>query len=703
MALIGEIRKRLWLILIPVGIAMIGFIYQEATNSSNLTGGGATTMGKIDGKKVDYLNFDKQVRLRYNGSTADQYTLKNALWNSIVNETIVENEAEKLGLTVSDSEMESLVYGPNYSPIIIQDFPAQGQNPYAARTPDIEQLSQIRDLEESETLNPQYVPFWNEEKNRVKRDRMQTKLTNLVSKSIYTPTWLAKMQHNDRNGIAQLAYVRIPFDEIPNAEVALEDADYKNYLAENSVKYTKDVPQQTLSFVTFDVKPTAKDSAEIKGQLAKMNEQFQTLKTDENKTFVESKQGIYSDVYTFKSDLEDNIADNLFNADLGTTYGPYLEGDFYKVAKVIDRMVVPDSVAASHILRSGTAQNPISMQAARDTIMMIKRMVENGEQSFDSLAIKFSQDPGSGALGGDLGTFDQGKMVPEFNNACFFDASDDLKVVTTQFGVHLIKVNKRHKRGNKTGAKIAYLQKSIVPSKATTKDIYGKALRFANDHKTLDAMKKAAKEANLDVSTSEAIDANGFNIVELGTGESTRAMIKWANEASVGDVSPTIYRYSDKARFYENKYVVAAKASEDPAGLPSVASMKKTIENLVMNEKKGTVIAGQMAGLTSLSDIAAKFEVKVDSTSTAFSGLAPDVKVVAEAFKLENGQTSKPIVGTNGVYVVSMINKPAPSEATNLVSLKNQISTQAKNAARSALLPALKKETNIKDQRSDFF
>lgn len=704
MALIGRIRNNLWIVIVLVGLAMLGFIFMDMDSGNKLTGGTSSTLGKVDGEKIDYIQFDKQVRLRYNGSTADQYTLKSALWNSLINETIVKNEGEKLGLTVSDSELESLVYGPNYSPIIIQDFPAKGQNPYQARTPDIEQLNQIRDLEASGTLNPEYIPFWNEEKNRVQRGRMETKLVNLVSKSIYTPSWLAKMQHNDRNGQANLAYVMIPFDKIANSEVALEDADYQNYLNENKAKYTKDVAQQTLSYVTFDIKPTAKDSAAIKKELEELSPVFKGLKANQNKTYVESKQGIYSDAYVLKSELTDEVAENLFSAELGSTYGPYLEGDNYKVAKLVDRMVVADSVGARHILRSINPQDPTSVKVARDTIMMIKKMIEDGVESFDSLAVKYSQDPGSGSLGGDLGNFEQGKMVPEFNNACFFDKSEEMKVVTTQFGVHLIDVTKRYTKGNKTGAQIIYIQKPIVPSKETTKGKYAEALRFANDNNTLAALKKAAKEADLEFSTSEAVDANGFNISGLGTGESTRGMIKWANDAKVGEVSPTVYRYSDKIRFYENKYIVVAKASQDDAGLPTVASMKKTLENLVMNEKKGALIASQIAGIGSLSDIAAKYEeVKVDSTNITFSGAAPDPDLVAAAFQLENGQTTKPIVGRNGVYVATMITKPTPSEASNLVSLKNQISATAKNQAKSALLPALKKETTIKDKRNEFF
>ena len=697
MALIGRIRNNLWMVLILVGLAMLGFIIMDMGSGGG--GGGAngnTTMGKIAGKKVDYLEFDKKIRLRYNGASADQYTLKNALWNSLINEAIIEKEGEALGLTVSNQELETLVYGPNYSPVIIQDFPLRG----AYGQPDIEQLNQIRDLEaQGFPNNPSYTPFWNEEKERVRRDRMQTKLTNLVSKSVYTPTWMAEMQHNDRNGTAQIAYVAIPFDRVANTEVVVEDADYKAYLADNKTKYTRDLPQQTISYVTFDIKPTSEDSLALKNELGSLVAEFKTPKSDDQ-IFVESNQGIYSDAYMFKDQLG-AIADDVFDAEVGTVYGPYLDGDTYKVAKVLDRRVIPDSVSASHILRNAEAQNPIALQAARDTIAFIQAELAKGV-SFEELAKQYSQDPGSGAKGGDLGTFKPGTMVPAFNNACFYESPDEMKVVETQFGVHLINVTKQYNNGKK-GIKVAYLQKPIVPSKVTTKKIYSDALRFASANTDIEAMKKAANEAGFEVSTSAPLDENGFNIANLGSGESTRTMIKWANEAKVGTVSPSVYRYTDKVRFYENKYVVAAVASKDKAGLPSVASMKGTLKNLVMNQKKGEVIAAQIAGLD-LAAVVAKYDgVKIDSTSTAFSGTVPDPELVAGVFKMNAGQTSQPIIGVNGVYVATMINKPTPSEATNIPSLKSQISSAAKGQARSLLLPALKKNTKIDDKRSDFF
>ncbi len=712
MALIGRIRNNLWLVIVLLGLAMAGFIFMEMQGNSGtggLLGGGQTTIGEIDGESIDIQEFDRLARLRYSNSGADYYAQRNALWNSLVGETIMKNQAEKLGLMVSDEEMEGLLYGPNYSPIIRQDFP----NPQFRGAVNTEQLNQIRELEASNTLNPDFMGYWNEEKNRVKQEQIQNKVMNLVSKSIYTPTWMVNLQNEDQNSSAEISYIRIPFDEIENTEVALEDADYQKYINENKAALMNDVATQTLDYIVFDVNPTAQDSADIKNKLAEKIENFRTA--GDVQIFVESNQGLFNEAYYLKDELSAVAKDDLFNVGVGEIYGPYIDGEFYKVAKVLDKKVVPDSVSARHILRSVSAQDPIAMQAARDTIEMIKGMLERKEFTFDSLSRRYGMD-GSAQKGGDLGTFiaahpdgtepRQNTMIKPFNDLVFYKAEPkELTILETVNGVHLVEVTKQYKSG-KQAIKVAYLQGSIVPSKKTQKDEYSKALRFANENRTVDAMKASAKGAGYKVETSEAIDENGFSITGLGLGESTRSMIKWANEASVGEVSPSVYRYIDQARYFENKYVVTGLGSRNPAGVPTVNSAKSAIENVVMTRKKGETIAAKVGSTTDFAAITAMFEeVKADTTNVSFNGrnvLSGEPKVLGAVFGLQPGATTKPIVGNNGVYIARLINKSAAPAVTNAGQLRSTISQGYRSQVR-ALIPALRDGADIEDKRSKFF
>jgi len=467
MAVIGKIRGNLWLVVVLVGLAMAGFLLMEATGSSgsgnSVWSGGANAVGKVAGQNIDINDFNTKSQLRYGNVSADQFSIKNDLWNNMVNEAIVTSEADKLGFTVTDEELESLVFGPNYSPLMARMVPnRQGQ----FGQPDFEQLNQIKDLKETGQLRD--PRGWQETEEMVRADRLQNKLNNLVSQSIYTPSWMVNTKNKD-NATANFKYVTVPFDNIANGEVTLADADYKAYLDKNAARYKTDVAQQTLDYLIFNVKPTTADSTAIKGELA-------TLRTDMDKMadvkiLAESNNGSLDDAYAYEDAVDEAIRTAVFSNEIGTTYGPYIAKDavgneMYKVAKLVNRMVVPDSVTARHILiqiepATTIDQNPLG--AARDTALMIKDILEGGEITFDSLASKYGTD-GTKTIGGKLGTFAQGRMFKPFNDLCFFQGKvGEIQIVQTQAGIHVVEVTERYTKSGKRGVQVAYVNKDITP------------------------------------------------------------------------------------------------------------------------------------------------------------------------------------------------------------------------------------------------
>ena len=144
MALIGKIRKNSWILIIMVGIGLGGFILMDMTSSSNLGGGiaGQTTLGEVDGIKLDRQRFERAYNLVYANSGGNIYNQRAQLWNYFLEEALVKEEADNLGLSVSNTELASLEFGPNYSPVIMARF----QNPQAPGQMDVNQLNQIKQL-----------------------------------------------------------------------------------------------------------------------------------------------------------------------------------------------------------------------------------------------------------------------------------------------------------------------------------------------------------------------------------------------------------------------------------------------------------------------------------------------------------------------------------------------------------------------------
>ena len=167
-----------------------------------------------------------------------------------------------------------------------------------------------------------------------------------------------------------------------------------------------------------------------------------------------------------------NAAD-IMAASIGAVVGPYFADNTYKLAKVLDKKSVPDSVKASHILVAIGKQR--SEPEAKIIIDSIEAAVKGGA-NFEQLAATRSEDQGSAQKGGDLGTFGQGQMVAEFNDACFNGNVGDLKVVKTQFGYHLLKVIAQS--NFKPSVKLAIVSKALQAGEMTTQAVYAKATEF---------------------------------------------------------------------------------------------------------------------------------------------------------------------------------------------------------------------------------
>ncbi len=723
MALISKIRRQKWLLVGSMTIALFLFIAMLMFDNPNqsLFGGSATTIGDIEGRKVDYKEFSIIHDMLYRNSSGDGFSDRTFLWNFFVDDAIIKKEAESIGLGVSKTELLDLQFGADnsrLSPIISSRY----VNPNT-RQVDRQQLDQLKNIITTNQIdqliqNGQLVSDfkyrWAHQEKEIINDRLQTKMANMVSKGMYTPAWMAEMISKDQNLTIDFKYVQVPFDEIENSEVTLEDADYKAYFEENKNQFIQEEETRKLEYVIFDVSPTRADSVAIRDNISRLLGDFSA--TNNDSLFVENNYGSIDAAYFKKETLNIEIADTIFEMAAGSVYGPYLDGAAYKAVKLLDKKVIPDSVRARHILR--TANDQATLVAAIQTIDSLKNLIETGAVSFDSLAANFSQDPSNANKGGDLGFFAQGRMVKEFNDACFFNAEPGkLQSVITQFGVHLIDVtDRKFSDSREESVKVAYISQDIVPSQGTQDSIRELALQMQEDNPTIEDLRKNAAEKGMDVETSPWLKKNDYASGSLGAGQGSREMIRWAFDVDpnakspkVGEVSPQVYSFQNQGQFFISKFVVASLQSIRPAGMPSYKEVEEEIEPLVINRKKGEIIKKRMQGKTDLASIAATFSTKVDTaTNISFaSAFLPSAgnepKVVAEAFNVDLNQLSEPIVGNSGVFVLVPSTKSTPEAGANVAQVRQSSQQSIRGLIRTRLMPAMRKKADITDNRSRFF
>ena len=708
MALIGKIRKNYWVILILLALALASFVIMDILGSrqgGGIMGDSQTTIGSVAGQEIEYNEFEKVERALYSGSS-DVYSRRASLWNYLVEKALVEKEADALGLGVSNEELMDLQFGNNLSPIIQNNFKNQQTGQVDRQT-----LLQYKQAIETNTINGQpltneFRNFWAEQEKQIVKTKLQEKISNMVTKGIYVPKWQAEVLNQLNTENVVFNFVKIPFDAIPDSELNLTDEDYKKYLNENAGKYTNTEETRLIDFYTLDVVPSTADSAAILQTVNGLLEGFKSTQNDS--LFSATHNGGLSPLFNKSDDFTGELKEKVKTLTVGEVFGPYIEDGRYVLSKLVDKQVVADSVKARHILKS--AKTPQDMIAARAAIDSLKNLLTNNVATFDSLAIKNSEDPASGSKGGDLGTFAQGTMVQPFNDACFYGSKEGgLYVVETQFGVHLIQVQKKLYNNQEPKYKVALVTEPIVPSQETQDKIYDTALDLISTNRTSASLQEAiAKHPEIKSETTKSVKANDFMLGNFPQGQTSRDIIKWAFTADKDEVSPNVYTYTDKELYYNKNYVLTSLKAINPAGVMTVDAAKTTIDALVKNAKRGELLKSKITS-TDLSAIANQFSVSIDTAANVNfnSGFIPAIQaaeplVVAKAFNLQEGAVSSPIVGNSGIYVLKLNSKTAATPTDASLIQKSSLAS-LRSGASYRVWEAVKKLYKPKDNRTKFF
>lgn len=701
--MIGKIRKNLWLVIVLLGLALAAFIIMDVT-SANLPG--RTTdfsVGEVEGQKVDWNEFQNAERILYQGSGQNVYAQRDYLWNYFVADRIVKNEADELGLGVSREELMELQFGARLSPIVQRNFrdPNTGQI-------NRQQLQQFRTQIESGQLDDRLKPFWSFQEKEVIKDRLQTKLNTMVQKSMFVPTWMVERYHYDNNNKVDFNYVKVAYDDIDDSEIEVTDGDIKDYIEENRARYETNEETRTIQYTMFNVTPTASDSAALKESLMDLKGPF--AETTDDSTFVENNFGALDAAYFTAENLPASLTDTVFEMEKGTVYGPYIDNNAYNLVKLVDKKLIPDSVRSRHILIRATDIQQAA--AAQQTLDSLKNLIESGAESFDSLAVKFSQDPGSGQKGGDLGFAGQGTMVKPFNDMIFYTAEPgELNFVFSNFGVHLVEVTDRKYINNEEGVRLAIISEAIVPSEDTQNEVYDEALSFIADNRDLESLSGSVESmSDMTLETVSGLKKNDYIVGTLKQGQASRDIARWAFDPSTGegDVSPEVYVVEDDVNYFNSQYIIVALKDVEDAGLPSVETLRDQVEIFVKNRKKADLIKERVAGM-SLQATADKFSASVDTVTganfqgTFVEGLGSEPKVVAKAFTLEAGSEPAIIDGNSGVFVIQVTNKQEASAPTSIATLRNFAPSTTKQQIPSLLFKALKGGADIEDNRFTFY
>ena len=700
MATLEKIRSKSGLLLAVIGIAMLAFILGDLLKSTNSGVANDGNVGQVLGEDVSIQSFQQKVdegienwKSQNQQAVLDQTTLaqiRDQIWEQYVRELVMKNQFEELGVAVSDDEWMERISGINVHPEIskiptFQD-PATGQ---FDRTKVLGYLKQI-DQDETGDARKRWVGF-----QKYLIDLIKTsKYNSLVGKAMFTTTEEAKMEFHSNTDTATFNYVVIPFTSINDADVKPTDDELEAYYSIHKAEYEQEASKD-VDFVVYTVVPSVEDDAITKEEITKLVVDFEASDDYELMARRNSDNTNSRFTYNTQDELQDPNWKDLFNTTKGTVIGPYLTNPgVYRIAKLAEVAFRSDSVQARHILIKPT--QTMSLDSVNTKMTALKLAIESGAD-FGMLAQQNSEDQGSAIKGGDLGWFQEGVMVDEFNEVCFTSKIGDLSLVTTQFGVHLIQVTKTSKSVKK--AKIAYIDRTVEPSTETVNAYYSQAAQFAakilNDGVSFDTL---IVTDNLAKRSDKKVTPNKPTISGL---PNSRELVRWMyTTAKVGSISEVFQ--------FDNSYAVAYLTKEYVKGVPELEDIKEQITALVIKEKKASKISksiktSDLASIASANETSVVSGQKTTFANLNLEGIGYEPELVGGIFANKVGAVSSPITGRNGVYVVQVTAIDKATSQADFGVQKLNMQTQASSYANNASYNALKKAADVQDNRVDFY
>lgn len=716
MSIIQSIRDKAAAIIFgAIAVSLIAFLLQDAFvgrgGRGNIISSLKDKVGSVNGEVVEYGDFNKKVlfyedlQRRNNQPVTDEsrQQLYDGVWEEFVTTKMMEPIFEKLGITVTNKEVNDQLYGSNPPPFIKQLFsdPQTGQYNAAAVKEFIKNIKKPKRNEE-EAFYSNYIE--NSIQQQLINGGKQRKYLALLSGAAYYPKWLADKENADNSAAVNFSYVNIPYSSIPDSMVKVTDEEINAYVQKHKDEYRQEKSVE-LSYIVFDAAPTPGDSAKVLEDVAALKQKFAADTNAEAFLSLNNSAQSFFDGYAGKSKIQVPNKDSILQLARGQVFGPYLDVDQYKLAKMIDYKMMPDSVRAKHILIQTTSrdgQQSMTDSAAKKKIDSIVMAIQTGA-NFDTLAKKFSDDNkgpdgGSAAKGGDLGWFTQGTMVPEFNDFCVNGKVGERKVVKTQFGYHYVEITGQ--KAVEPFYKIAYYAQKISASSETSSKANSEATTFAAESgNSIKQFEENAKKKNL-TTVPLSVTEKDYTLPGLGYG---RKLVKWAFDNDKGEVS--------EIETFGDKYVVAIITDKKEEGTQNAKTARPLVESIVRNQKKAQQIIKQTGNSNDLNAIAAANKTTVQRAdsitfqSPFIPNVGPESKLTGAAFAKQNlNKTSAPIAGTNGVFVIKteqVFTKANP--AIDYKVQRQQIENGLKNMFAYRSIEALKKAATIKDKRIRFY
>ena len=705
MAVINSIRKRSGLLIGTIGVAMVLFVGGDLlSGNTSLINKQDTTVGEIAGDKIEYVDFEAMVRKIGGDQTLTPEQMddaRNRAWNRFIQNKVLFKEYDKLGLSVAPEELFDQIKNNEQNKVLNQFFtnPQTGQiydqfkNPVTGRLDNNKVLLYVKNVMAGDEKDT-WLPI----EEAIRLDALSGKYTQLIKEGLLGSSFAAQVQNTEENQRINLSWTGMNYSEVSDDEITVEESDLKSYYSKhkNEKDFKQEETMRGAKVAVFSVTPSPKDFEDARVEIGNQMDAFKVADNDTLFVYQNSDDPQRAFKLLARYEYPVELDSMIFNAPIDSVFGPYLLQNGFNISKKTGVQFVADSVNARHVLLTLKPESDTSLLLARAD--SIKVQLDKGID-FAAMATEFSEDFGSAQNGGNLEWFTQGKMVQEFNDICFDSETKkgDIVIVTTQFGIHIIDI--MDKTEEKEKVQLSNIVRYVEPSNETFDGAYNKASAFSINNNNLEAFETALSED----ATIESFDYSTIKQGDkvLGSIENPRTVIRWVYDNEVGKVSEPFEM--------GNQFVVSVVTSIKDEGTLPLSEVEELVREKVINEKKSQVILAKLGSYAAIEDAARNVEKQVQSANDisfnmfSITGIGPENKVLGIAFGLPQGETSKAIVGENGVYVIRLDLIGEAPEASDLTFLQDQIKRNYGSRVDIEVFEALKETANITDSRSKFY
>lgn len=711
MAILSKIRERSLFLIIIIALALFSFVLGDMFTGGGF-GGQSNSIGEVNGENISREQFAQLVEQQksLSGGRGSHMQNVNMAWETLLRQKIYKAQLEKSGVTVGEKDVWDEILKQPW----VKDGP-QFKNVAGLFDEDKfkEHIATLNDAREDDANSQQAWLSWLDYERNIKNSLELKTYNSLVTAGLGATFKEGERHYMANNTKLDLEYVYVPYTYIVDSVVSVTDSEIEQYVKNHPNDYKAEASRD-ISFVKFDIKASPEDEATIKadvekiingegdGTEAKNIVNITSLaKTEEVEEFFRNNDSdipLDNSFYT-EPKVSPVLKDTIFKMEVGQVYGPYKEGNFFKVTKLAAVKQMPDSVRARHILIPflGSTNDPAVTQTeaqVKVTVDSLLTIVKKDKSQFAELAKTLSSDKGSGAKGGDLDWFVYQTMVPEFRDYTFENKVGDIGVVKSQYGFHIINIQEQ--KNVQKNVKLATFAREIVASDETESAVYQKAETFASEVTDGKDMDELAKEQGLTVQPAVGLKAMDERVSNLNN---QRSIITWAfsSDSEVNEIK----------RFdVEGGYVIAKLTAKYKKGL-NIGAAKATLRTKLLNEKKSNLIKESMKG-DNLQDIAKEFSTNVQTSkavslgSPILPGIGRAEEIVSVLVFLDENKLYSDIDTKNGVFAAKITKKDSPQALENYAGSITAVQN-ANRTKGNKVYNVLKKFAKIDDKRATFY